>query len=211
MKKIILTLYVFLLNITVFSQSKSDLKFIPLLAYDTISNAKEIEKIKKENEFQEVDFFIKDWVDKTNTLRKSFFYKKGTFYIIYELPSPYEGSGSFSSYELSNNNRFITYFTDYHYGSKGHSEGSGDFHIIDLKNLTFVSIKTYLTTEDWEDEKPVVISKCKSEINLKSNILLANRKCTKDLSYKESFGENCIPSGKYKISNGKLIEIKASQ
>lgn len=199
-----------LLYVSVFSQSKSDLKFIPLLAYDTISNAKEIDKIKMDNELEYVDFFVKDWTDKTNTLQKSLFYKKGEIFIIYELPSPYDGSENFSSFELSDSNRFITYNTEYHYGSRGHLEDSSDFHIIDLKNLTSLSVKIHLATEDWEDENLPVKSQCGSEINMKGNILLVKRKCTKKLNYKEYFEEDCLPSGKYNISNGILIKIKPS-
>ncbi len=197
-----------LLNFSVFSQSKTNLKFSPLIAIGTIIKATEITKIQIGNELQEKNFFIKNWVDKTKTLQKALFYKKGSIYTIYKLPNLYDGNGQYGLFELSDNAKFILYTTEYNYGTRGHSEGSSDFNIIDLENLSSLSIKTRLTTESWEDEKQPILSECESEINLKGNLLLIKTKRAKNRSYKEYFEKDCLSNGNFKILNGELIEIK---
>jgi hypothetical protein len=208
MKITSILLFVLLLNFSVFSQSKTNLKFSPLITIGTISKATEIAKIQIGNELKEKNFFVKDWVDKTHTLQKALFYKKGSIYTIYKLPNSYDGNGQYSFFELSDNSKFILYTTEYNYGTRGHIEGSSDFNIIDLENLSSLSIKTHLTTESWEDGKQPVLSQCDSEISLKGNMVLVKTKKTKNRSYKEYFEEDCLPSGNYKISAGELIQIK---
>jgi hypothetical protein len=136
------------------------------------------------------------------------FYKKGAIYTIYKLPNPYDGNGQYGLFELSDNAKFILYTTEYNYGTRGHSEGSSDFNIIDLENLSSLSIKTRLTTESWEDEKQPILSECESEINLKGNLLLIKTKRAKNRNYKEYFEKDCLSNGNFKILNGELIEIK---
>lgn len=208
MKITSILLIVLLLNFSVFSQTKTNLKFSPLIAIGTIIKATEIAKIQAKNDLKGKNFFVKDWADKTNTVRKALFYKKGPIYTIYELPNPYDGNGQYSFFELSDNSKFILYTTEYSYGSRGHSEGSSDFNIINLENLSSLSIKTHLTTEAWEDGKQPVLSQSDSEISLKGNTVLVKTKKTKNRSYKEYFEEECLPSGNYKISDGKLVQIK---
>ena len=208
MKITSILLFVLILNFSVFSQSKSNLKFSPLIAIGTIIKATEIAKIQIGNDLKGKNFFVKDWVDKTNTLRKALFYKKGSIYKIYELPNHYDGNGQYGVFELSDNAKFILYTTEYSYGSGDHSEGSSYFNIIDLENLSSFSMKTLLTTETWEDGKQPVLSQCDSEISIKGNIVLVKTKKTKNRSYKEYFEEECLSSGNYKISDGKLIQIK---
>ena len=208
MKITSILLFVLLLNFSVFSQTKTNLKFSPLIAIGKIIKATEIAKIQTKNDLKGKNFFVKDWVDKTNTLRKALFYKKGSIYTIYELPNPYDSNGQYGIFELSDNVKFILYTTEYSYGSRGHSEGSSDFNIIDLENLSSLSIKTRLTTESWEDDKQPVLSQCDSEINIKGSTVLIKTKKTQNRSYEEDFEEDCLPSGNYKISAGDLIQIK---
>lgn len=193
-----------------FSQSKTNLKFFPLTAIDTISDIKQIEEIQIDNELEYENFFIKDWIDKKRYGHKALFCKKGEICVVYDLPD--NDDGGFGFFELSDNNRFVTYNTSHGHGSRNHVEGTGTHYIIDLKNISSLLIRTYLDTESYDEEtEKNSISKCSIEIVLKANILTVKRKTTKDLSYKDDFNEDCLPlSGKYKITNGKLIKIKSS-
>lgn len=206
MKTIFTIFFLFVLNFS-FPQSGNKLKFIPLIKIDIITDREKIIEIQKDNELEGKDFFIKDWKDTTNTTQKALFYRKDTLYIIFQLPNE---DGNCNSFELSDNGRFITYTTDYRFGGSSHYEAQSHFQIIDLQNLTCLSIKSLLQTEDWEEEKTAIVSKCDCVFNLKNNILSIKRKSSKNLNYKSYFDGNCIASGKYRIGNGALIKIKPS-
>lgn len=193
-----------------FSQTKTNLKFFPLTAIDTISDIKQIEEIQIDNELEYESFFIKDWVDKKRYGHKALFCKKGKICVAYDLPD--NDGGGFGLFELSDNNQFVTYYTSHGFGSKDHFEGRGTYYIIDLKNISSLLMRTYLDTENYDDEtEKSKNSQCSIEMVLKANILTVKRKTTKDLSYKDDFSEDCLPlTGKYKITNGMLIKIKSS-
>lgn len=190
-----------------FSQTGNKLKFAPLVIIDQLMDQANIAEIQKDNELQDTRFFIKNWVDKTNTLQKALFYKKDKSYIIFQLPND---DGNFNSFALSDNKRFITYTTDYKFGGRDHYEAKSHFQIIDLQNLSSISLNCFYTTEEKEEEKAAVVSKCESEISVKANVVSVKRKCTKCLNYRDNFNDDCISSGKYKITNGRLLKIKTS-
>lgn len=210
MKNYILFFCICSLNQLSFSQNKTNLKFFPLTAIDTISEKMQIEKIQVDNELEYEKNFIKDWVDKKKLLHKALFCKKGEICVVYDLPD--NDNGGFGLFELSDNNRFVTYNTSHGFGSRDHFEGTGTYYIIDLKNISSLVMRTYLDTENYDEEtEKARNSQCSIEIVLKANILTVKRKTTKDLSYKDDFNEDCLPlTGKYKITNGKLIKIKSS-
>lgn len=203
MKNPFLIFILFCLNFS-FAQISNKLEFTPLIVIGKIADKTKINQLKKGSDLKENSFFITNWTDKTNTLQKVLVYKKDKTYIVFKIPNEDE---TFNSFELSDNKNFITYTTDYKFGGRDHFEAKSHFQIIDLQNLTFLSINNLLQTEDWEEEKPVVVSKCECEIILKMNILSVKMKTSKNLGYKTYFDENCISGGKYKIENKSLIKI----
>jgi hypothetical protein len=206
MSKSIILIYILFQSGVSFSQNKIDLEFIPLIAIDTIAKESEINELKIDVELNDDRFFIKDWIEKTNQLQKSLFFKQDKIWVVYPLVNEED---NFSSFELSDNNRFITYNTESHFGGRNHYEAKTTFNIIDIENLTFLSIISYLNTEDWEEGKSAIISKCSSAITLENNIVTIKNKHTKNLNYNIYFESDCLQTGKYKIENEKLIEVSS--
>ncbi|MBS1776163.1 MAG: hypothetical protein JSS64_07765 [Bacteroidetes bacterium] len=200
----------FLFSSFTYSQNKDDLKFFSLTVIDTISAKAQIDTIQVDNEFEYENFFIKDWIDQKRFSHKALFCKNGDTCLVYDLPNI--DNDGFGLFNLSNNNRFVTYNSTYGYGSRGHFEGTRTYYIIDLKYISCIFIRTYLRTESYDDNTENAIdSSCSLEIEWEGDILIVKRKTTNDLTYKKDFGEDCSPlHGKYKVSNGYLVRLKSN-
>lgn len=189
---------------TGFSQEKANLIFIPLLPFDTLSETDMLQEIQKENDFQSDNFIIGNWTDKTGTYDKALFCKKEKQWLVYKIPN----DENYGIFELSDNSRFLIYTTYNMSNSRSHSESKGQYHIIDLKKLTTLSLIINLATEDWNpiEDTPSIESSCNSSITLKGNTLSV-KKLSKNAAGCESyFDEKCLPTGTYKIEKGKLVK-----
>lgn len=204
MKKHLLLSCFILLTQLAFSQNSTDLSFVPLVAVDTLYDTAAIAKYQQHPEVKGDNFFVQEWTDTHSTLQKALFFKQGNTYVVYQLPN--DGS-RFSNFSVSDNKRFITGAKSMANGTGKHYEARGYFYIIDLENRTILSIRRLLVTEISEKHNETIRFGCESSIALKGDIVTISTIVSKNTGYQPYFQADCLPTGAYQITEGKLKKL----
>jgi hypothetical protein len=203
MKKMLL-LFLLFFSLPALSQEESAYTFVPMKSVAVIPEKEALQKIEGNIDLETENLIITDWIDIYNTRQKALLYKKDTQYYIYYLPNDF---GNFSLFDLTENSKYIVYSTDYHHAARGHTEAMGQTCIIDLEELSVLSLSTFLAYENWDDETEIATDSflCLSFITFNGNTVSVSTETT---GVDEYFNEECLPEGKYEITGAKLVPVK---
>lgn len=127
-------------------QKRPDYSFSPLKTVGAISDKKKIQDLESATDYPKYEnFFVSDYVDKTNTGIIALFQKNGSKCDVYVLS--YGTSVNINKFE----DNILTFTDEYHFGSRNHFEALTTFFLVDLKNLKATSLITFNDNEGWDE------------------------------------------------------------